>query len=297
MLGARAAFLAYRASAEAARRLPVSFSRPLARSVSALASYATPARRDQVKRNLQRISGGQLSRDELNQGVAKVFENYARYWLELFRAGSENFDDIEIKGKQFLTDLSGGAILALPHLGNWDLAGSYLCASGFPLTVVVETVEPPELFDLFTATRQKFGMDVVPLNHHATGKLVKALEKGQLVCLLSDRDISGDGVEVDFFGEKTTVPGGPALLALRTGVPLLPSATFFTSSTGLRIEIQAPLAVERKGRLRDDVARITQDLVNHFEDSIRRAPDQWLVLQPNWPSDLPSDLPPDLPVS
>ena len=90
---------------------------------------------------------------------------------------------------------------------------------------------------------------------------------------------------MEFFGERTKVPGGPALLALRTGAPLLPAAAFFGSHDSHVIEIRKPLKVAREGSLRQDVVRITQELVRNFEDFIRTAPDQWLVLQPNWPSD------------
>lgn len=285
MLGARVAFLAYRASAEAARRLPESVSRPLARSAGVLVSMATPARREQVKRNLSRITSDQLSDDEMRRAVAQVFENYSRYWLELFRSGDGNFDAMEIKGRNYLDELSGGAILALPHLGNWDLGGGFLSSQGFPLTVVAERIEPPELFEFFTTSRERLGMEVIPLDAQATGKLIKAIDVGRLVCLVADRDISGDGVEVEFFGERTKVPGGPALLALRTGAPLLPAATFFGPQESHVIEIREPLRVVREGSLRQDIVRITQELVSNFEDFIKRAPDQWLVLQPNWPSD------------
>jgi phosphatidylinositol dimannoside acyltransferase len=285
VLGARVAYLAYRASAEAARRLPASVSRPLARSAGVIASVATPARRAQVKRNLARITDDQLSDDEMRRAVAQVFENYSRYWLELFRSGDGNFGAMELKGRNHLDELSGGAILALPHLGNWDLGGGFLCSQGFPLTVVAETIEPPELFAFFTASRERLGMEVVPLDAQATGKLIKALGGDRLVCLVADRDISGDGVEVEFFGERTKVPGGPALLALRTGAPLLPAAAFFGPQNSHVIEIRKPLKVAREGSLRQDVVRITQELVRNFEDFIRTAPDQWLVLQPNWPSD------------
>jgi phosphatidylinositol dimannoside acyltransferase len=111
------------------------------------------------------------------------------------------------------------------------------------------------------------------------------LRAGNVVCLVCDRDLTGDGVEVELFGEKTTMPGGPATLALRTGAPLVPVGNYFLRDGRQRIDIQAPLPVERQGRLRDDVRRITQDLAHRFEDLIRAAPEQWLMMQPMWPGE------------
>ena len=106
------------------------------------------------------------------------------------------------------------------------------------------------------------------------------------MCLLSDRDIRGGGIEVEFFGEKTTMPAGPATLALRTGAPLLPTGVYFTSRrNGHLAVVRPPLPIERTGRLRDDVVRVTQDLAHELEDLIRRAPEQWHLMQPNWPAD------------
>ena len=102
---------------------------------------------------------------------------------------------------------------------------------------------------------------------------------------MSDRDVAGGGIEVEFFGERTTLPGGPALMALRSESPLLPTAVYFRGRRCHGV-VGAPLDTERRGRLRDDVARVTQDLAFAMEDLIRVAPEQWHLLQPNWPSDV-----------
>ena len=108
-----------------------------------------------------------------------------------------------------------------------------------------------------------------------------------MVCLLCDRDLDGGGIEVEFFGERTTLPGGPATLALRTGAAVFP-APCTSRATGHRAVVRDALDPTRTGRLRDDVARMTQDLAAELEELIRAAPEQWHLLQPNWPSDLAS---------
>ena len=96
-------------------------------------------------------------------------------------------------------------------------------------------------------------------------------------------------MEVEFFGERTRLPAGPATLALRTGAPILPVGTYFKPDGGHTATIEPPMPVERQGRLRDDVTRVTQDLAHRFEELISAAPEQWLLMQPNWPSDLAAE--------
>jgi KDO2-lipid IV(A) lauroyltransferase len=177
-------------------------------------------------------------------------------------------------------------ILALPHLGGFDFAAGWLAGRGAAPTVVVEPVEPPELFEWFASVRAAIGMEVVPLGPDAGRAILRALKANRVVCLLSDRDLAGDGVPVDFFGERTTMPGGPATLALRAGAPLLPVGVYFRPHGRHFAQIGPPLPVQREGRLRDDVGRITQELAHRFEELIREAPEQWHLMQPNWPSDV-----------
>ena len=292
-----AAYLAYRVGAETARRLPAPLGRLLARAASRGMLALARDRREQVERNLRQVLGAGASDATIAATTTRVFDNYARYWHELFRldpgvtnAGAEVLDLGELVGGDHLDAATGGpvasaprgAILALPHVGNWDLAGAYLAARGHRLVVAAEPVEPPELFDWFVETRRRLGMEVVGLGPDAVGALLRALEDGALVCLVCDRDLTGDGVEVDFFGAPARVPRGPALLALRAGVPLLPAAAGFLADGRQRVTIGAPLDLERRGRLRDDVERVTKDLVRHFEEQIAAHPDQWLVMQPVW---------------
>lgn len=289
---ARAAYLAYRAGAELARVVPSPIGRVLTGGASRVMAAAWRGRRAQVARHLVRVTDGALVGEELDRAVREVFANYGRYWHELFRLPDasaawiqahfeiEGFDRIEAA-------LAGGrgAILALPHLGHWDFAGAYLTTRGVGVTAVAEPVEPPELFEWFVALRRRLGIDVVPLGPDAALRLAGALAGGHLVCLLADRDLTGTGVEVEFFGERTTLPAGPAMLALRTGAPLLPAAVYFTGQGGHVGRVLPAVATDRRGRFRDDVVRITASLARCMEACIRMAPEQWLVMQPVWPSD------------
>ncbi|MDQ6853511.1 MAG: phosphatidylinositol mannoside acyltransferase [Actinomycetota bacterium] len=289
-VGARASYLAYRAGAELARAVPARVGEPAAWVVGRAIALAMLGRRRQVERNLRRATVGELSGIALQKAVADTFDSYTRYWLELFRLPDDARRGLEIDmdGREHLEEgleRGRGVIAALPHVGGWDYGGAWLASQGYPLTVVVEPVEPPELFEWFASVRRELGMTVVELGPEAGRTVLQALRQNQVVSLLCDRDLTGDGVEVEFFGEITTLPAGPATLALRTGAPLLPTAVYFRPRGGHHAVVQAPIPAEREGRLRDDVARVTQALARRFEDLIRAAPEQWHLMQPNWPSD------------
>jgi KDO2-lipid IV(A) lauroyltransferase len=151
--------------------------------------------------------------------------------------------------------------------------------------VVVEALEPPELFEWFAEMRRRMNLEIVPLGPAAGTAILRRLKEGGIVGLVCDRDLAGTGVEVDFFGERTTLPSGPATLALRTGAPILPVAVYFEGRDGHRAVVRPPLPVERTGSFREDVGRVMQALAHEFEDLIRVAPSQWHLMQPNWPSD------------
>jgi KDO2-lipid IV(A) lauroyltransferase len=115
--------------------------------------------------------------------------------------------------------------------------------------------------------------------------LVRALKANELAGLVSDRDLTGSGVEVDFFGERTRLPGGAATLALRTGAPLVPVVVYSGPGNGHSAIVHPPIDTSRSGSLRDDVVRVTQTLATVFEQDIRCRPAQWHIYQANWPSD------------
>jgi phosphatidylinositol dimannoside acyltransferase len=177
-----------------------------------------------------------------------------------------------------------GVVIGTPHLGNWDLGAAWFAARGYRPTTVVEPIEPPALFEWFCSYRRALGLGIVPLGPDAGATLLKRLRAGEMVGLVCDRDLAGTGIEVEFFGERTTFPAGPATLALRAGAPLICGANYFAGD-GHRVVMRRPLDTSRQGTVKEDIGRITQAVAHDFEVLIGEAPDQWHMLQPNWPSD------------
>ena len=126
---------------------------------------------------------------------------------------------------------------------------------------------------------------MIPLGPSAAAEVARALKANEIVALLCDRDLAGNGIEVDFFGERTTLPGGPATLAAPQRRAAAPGRRVLHRRRPPGDRAPAGATRRVQGRLRDDVARVTQDLADELAGLIRRAPEQWHLLQPNWPSD------------
>ena len=250
------------------------------------------SRRHMIERHLRRVNPS-LTGLALRRASQQAFDSYMRYYTESFRLPTLSKRHVArcftVDGFHHIEEAlekGNGAILALPHLGGWEWAGRWMADKGHRLTVIVEPLDPPELFEWFAKLRSDLGMNVVPLGPKAAPAILAALKRNEIVCLLSDRDIQGGGVEVTFFGEKTTLPPGPAMLGIRADTPVFPVAVYFTRSVdGHHAIVRPPLALERSGGLRESVAKGTQLLAHELEALIRRAPEQWHLFQPNWPSD------------
>lgn len=275
-----------------ARHLPRPVAAPLVTAASLGYGRVSSQERRVIERNLRRIHGDGADDARIAREVDRVFENYGRYWLDSLRLvhlTPQQIDDgFSYEGAHHLLDpVAAGTppVVAMPHLGGWEWAAAWLTkVKGIPVTSVAERLEPPELFEWFLDYRARLGMHIVALGPSAAAEVAARLAGGSLVSLLCDRDITGDGIVVEFFGEVTRLPGGPAVTALRSGAPLVPAAAFFEDDHCHTV-VLPPIDTERRGKLRADVTRVTQDLAHALETLIRRAPDQWHLLQPNWPSD------------
>lgn len=283
----------YKVGSLLSKTVPSALTGPLGSLLGLPAALSMRSRRGMVERHMRRIHPNARSW-EIRRLTQAVFDSYARYYIESFRLPALSKKQVQasfsVEGfDEHLStalDCGNGAILALPHLGGWEWAGRWAADRGHRLAVVVEPLDPPELFEWFADLRRQFGMKVIPLGPDAGAECLRALRNNEILCLLSDRDLTGTGVSVDFFGERTTLPAGPATLAIRCGSALLPTAVYFSNRTsGHHAIIRPPIDCTRRGGLREDVARITQVLAGELELLIRRAPEQWHLLQPNWPSD------------
>ena len=294
----RTTVAAYKLGYAVSKYMPPRLAHLIARAAGWVMAPLMRDKRRMLERHLRRVDP-QISPLDLKRTSRVALASYARYYIESFRLPRidsirvdatfevEGFEHVEAGLRE-----GKGVILALPHLGGWEWAGRWMTDRGHALTVVVEPLKPPALFDWFAGLRTSLGMKVIPLGPTVATEVSAALRRNEVVCLLCDRDIQRTGTEVTLFGETTTLPSGPALMSLRTGAALLPVGVYFTDSVdGHRAVVRPHLSIETTGKLRTDVAALTQSLAKELEHLISLAPEQWHLLQPNWPSDPGYELP------
>ncbi len=249
---------------------------------------------EQLRRNLARVLGVE-ARSVPEELIRASIRSYARYWREAFRLPSMNLDsqaaviDRCVQGREHLdAALAGGsgAVLALPHSGNWDMAGMWLVRYYGRFSTVAERLEPESLYQRFVDYRESLGFEIFALTGGEVppfAALSERLRENKIVCLLSDRDLAKHGVPVTFFGESTRMAAGPARLALDTGAHLLPVHCYFDGE-GWGFTISPRIQVD--GGVGGGVETATQQLADSFAKNIERHPADWHMLQPLWMSDL-----------
>jgi lauroyl/myristoyl acyltransferase len=236
-----------------------------------------------LRHNLSAATGKPASDDLVRAALASYLRNiYEMLALPSWPA-RKVITQVEVVGELALraTVATRGAVVALPHSGNWDLAGAWACLTRLPVTTVAEELGGGD-FEAFVGFRQRLGMEV--LSHRdpaAISSLVGAIRRGRVVCLLADRDLEGRGVPVRWRGQPVRMPAGPAMVARRSGAALVPAICQYTP-TGMKIVLGA--AVEhRPGR--DGLIAMTQELADFFAAKIAAKPEDWHLMQPFFPAE------------
>lgn len=247
----------------------------------------------QLERNLERVVPD-ASSSELAALSRDAMRSYLRYWCETFRLPTWSRDEVvermTVHNEERIFDYRArgrGLIAALGHFGNWDHCGAWATAKGLPLTTVAERLKPEALFDRFVEYRESLGMEVLPLTGggHVSQTLRERLADDGFVCLLSDRDLSPGGIDVDLLGEPARLPAGPALLAARTGATLMPTLSYYSKGR-THLEFLPELVPPEGASLREQVHALTQQFADIVGAAARAHPTDWHMLQPVWTADL-----------
>lgn len=241
---------------------------------------------DRLRSNLSRVFP-KLAPKDLDDLVRRGVLSYMRYWMETFRSPDWSreriLSTVTVSNEHLLMDPiknQVGVVVSLPHAGNWDHAGSYFCIKGAQLVTVAEVLKPRALFEKFLAYRQAIGMEVLPLDSRAFPTLMQRARDGKLIALVADRDLSSSGIDVQFFGGIARMPAGPAIVAIRTGIPLVTAFVSYTD-TGIHVdlkEIAIPDGVDEAERVRATV----QLCADNFAEGIKAFPHDWHMMQRIW---------------
>ncbi|MFC7533602.1 phosphatidylinositol mannoside acyltransferase [Actinoplanes sp. GCM10030250] len=278
----------YAAGWRVVRALPLPVARKLFTVAADRAYRANGPATQRLRANLRQVAGPDMPDTLVRDGL----RSYARYWMEAFRLPSQSRQhfldgffmepDSYQQLKKAVAD-GRGAVLALPHLANWDVAGAWVASHDWPMITVAERLKPEGVFKAFLEYREKLGMKVLPLTggeRPPLDVLGEHLEKGWVVALLADRDLSRSGVEVKFFGGRTRMPAGPAILAIRTGAPLYAVDLWFEKNRTVSRMRRITPPVD--GPLDERVKQTTQQLADAYAAGLAEHPQDWHMLQKLW---------------
>ena len=245
----------------------------------------------QLERNLRRVHP-EYDDDAIRDLSRAGMRSYLRYWCEAFRLPTwsrQRITETFVLERQEILDEAlthGGALMIPGHMANWDHAGAWAAATYGSVTSVAERLKPEKLFHAFLDYRRELGMDILGTGEaDVLRQLARRLRDGRLVALLGDRDISRNGVHVDFFGEVASFPAGPALLTLMTDVPLHPVTMWFDGDM-CRGYVHDRIEVPTGGDRDEKIIAMTQQLARGWESGIREHSADWHMLQKVWVADL-----------
>jgi KDO2-lipid IV(A) lauroyltransferase len=241
---------------------------------------------ERLRSNLARVQP-ELPPNELEDLVRRGVLSYMRYWMDTFRSPDWSRERIlstaTVSNEHLLMDPiknRTGVVVSLPHAGNWDHAGSYFCSRGAQLVTVVEVLKPRALFEKFLAYRQAIGMEALPLDSQAFPTLLQRARDGKLIALVADRDLSASGIDVEFFGGVARMPAGPAIIAIRTGIPLVTAFVSYTES-GIHVDLRE-IAIPAGGDEESRIKATVQLCADNFAEGIKAHPDDWHMMQRIW---------------
>ena len=229
-----------------------------------------------------------ISNSALQALTKEGMRSYLRYWFDTFRLNkwskSRIIETTFVVRENLLRDpieTKKGCIIALPHAGNWDHAAAYFCSTGIPITAVVERLKPEAIFKKFLAYRQSIGIEAISHREKTIPILMERLNQGKLVALVADRDMSRNGIEVNFLGGIAKMPAGPAILAIKSGSPLVTAYIRYLDK-GIEVTFDETIQLPISGSEEEQIRIVTQSMADNFAKRIKDSPVDWHMLQRIW---------------
>ena len=269
-------------------RLPRPWAYALAVMAARFAWLFSPLARPRLEFNL-RVARPDLELRELRRLSWLNFRNHAKAYADLMMLPRANVQAmrplLQVRGWEHLEQaraMGKGVMVVSCHMGSYEIVSAIWSATLTPVSFFAEELEPRALFEWYRETRARLGISVLTLDLGGLRKVTEALQEQEMVITAIDRDIAGTGQIMPFFGRPARIPLGPAAIALRLGVPLLPAYVLRLPDDNYFVEAMPPLVARSTGDARADEIRVTQDLLRTIEGFIREHPDQWHLPHQIW---------------
>ena len=269
-------------------RLPRAWAYALAVVAARIAWQFAPLARPRLEYNLK-VACPELTADELKRLSKLNFRNHAKAYADLMQLPRTRVGEmrplLKVIGMEHLERaraLGKGALVVSAHMGSYEVVAAIWSATLTPVSFFAEELEPRALFEWYRETRARLGISVLTLDVAGLRRVTHALRDNEMVVTAIDRDITGTGRKLPFFGRPAPIPIGPAQIALRMGTPLLPACVYRLSDDSYIAEAGPLVIAERTGDDDADEARVTLELLRPIEDFIRRHPEQWHVPHRIW---------------
>ncbi|MEO0126374.1 MAG: lysophospholipid acyltransferase family protein [candidate division WOR-3 bacterium] len=261
------------------RILPLRIADKIARVIGGVSYFILKRKRQYILKNLRYIFDNRIS--NRNYICRKTFENFARCMVDFFRLGFLKKDElikyVIASGLENLDEalkMKKGSILLTLHIGNWDYAGSYLAARGYPMNALVEETEP-EMFELYTKHREATGLKTFPLSR-SSAAFLDTIKNNRILAILADRDITKQGIEITFFSGKRRFPKSLGEIVAKRKIPVLFGYMVLINGEKRYLGVVEPF------RTFDNEMEFYQYMIKNFERIIKKYPDQWFVFHPEW---------------
>lgn len=245
--------------------------------------------RENIDHNLRHVDphAGALRRHVLAiRSCVTVVTNY----YDLLRMRSVDrasiLSAVEISGLEHIEHAhqrGRGVIILSAHVGNFSAVARLAAELGYHAALIAEKIEPPALFTYKARLRSAMGIDVIPPGASTVRRISRLLRSNGMLLVAGDRDVTGSGMPVRFFGAETSLPPGPVVLAMRTGAALVPAYTVRTTTNRSRVIIAPELSLACGGDWDDDLRANLNRMAAAMEPMIAADPGQWAVLQRVWP--------------
>lgn len=233
--------------------------------------------------------------DPVAQRLAREsIQNYGRMAMDFLAARTMSDEEtlrwVRCEGVEHLAEAQRGGkgvILALPHLGSWDVAAVFAQAFGCELTIVTESNWGTELV---AGSRREHGVTLAPRDEGLSLRLLfRSLARNECVVMLSDMANEGvQTIDVPFFGRPAPFPMGPARLSHRTGAPIMVVASVRQPDGTYLVQAQPLLRADRRQPADEAAMELTTAMARGFERIIANYPAQWYPFHPIWRSQLAS---------